>query len=90
MAPRGAVGNPQRLRGLGVGHAGEKPQLDERGGIRILPRQFRHGRTTDRSLAEMPGRSAEPADSELGAMLRHLMGAGGAQDEQIAGLIVRG
>ena len=46
------------------------------------PRQFRHGRTTDRSLAEVPGRSAEPADSELGAMLRHLMGAGGAHRAQ--------
>ncbi len=45
-------------------------------------RQIRHGRATGRSLPDASGRAAEPADSELGAMLRHLMGAGGAQRAQ--------
>jgi hypothetical protein len=45
-------------------------------------RQVRHGRAINRSPDDASGRAPEPADSELGAMLRHLMGAGGAQRAQ--------
>ena len=41
MPARRALGNAEGLRGLVVGHAGEEPQLDELGGVRVLPGQLR-------------------------------------------------
>src|SRR6266702_1241404 len=41
MPARRALGNAEGLRGLVVGHAGEESQLDELGGVRVLPGQLR-------------------------------------------------
>jgi hypothetical protein len=50
--------------------------------LQVDPRQVRHGRATDRFAEGASGRAADPAESELGAMLRHLMGAGGTHRAQ--------
>src|SRR6266498_2804140 len=77
MPARRALGNAEGLRGLVVGHAGEEPQLDELGGVRVLPGQLRQrfidgqqriviGRRSDLEVLKIhPGRARPSFEREF-------------------------